>query len=805
MQACSAIRVLELSRGFNVAALCGQLLAGLGATVKSIEPAGGSSLRRQGPLTGDGNSYLFHLLQAGKETLQIAGDWRADHAQISTLVEWADIVLVDQEGDNSVPAFDDLQAVETRWPGKIVCAVSLYGQRSSHPHWRGNELVAEAAGALMSCTGYPERPPVASCLPYALHTCALFAFNGVMTALWERDRSKRGQTLDLAIVDCIVAILGNFLPSYFLSGRAPKRIGNRHTIAAPWNLYPAADGSVVICTGTGGTGWWAKVMAVLGRPELIEDPRYKTEADRVRNVDEVDAILADWTRGRTMATIVEQMTARGVPVSEISTIEAVLADPHYRELRAMVMPSSVRTVGGKPLPAIGTPLKVGTWHNDLKVEHPAAPLPARREPEDDATLRGSGDPGRPGPLAGIRVLEFASRTSVPLAGRLMADLGAEIVKIEPAKGDALRGAGQRLGDSSYLFHINNAGKRSVVIEPTDPQGRQLVLDLVAHADVFIENLAPGSLQKLGLGYEALKTANPRILYCSVNGFGERSSYGGKRALDTVVQAACGLMYMTGYSDHFPVKLGISAIDLTTATAVMAAVLAGLRERRATGVGSHIDLAMADIGVWMTQSRWPQILCAGEHPIRLGNRSHASAPHDLYPTRDEVWVAIAVETQTQWQVLVELINRPELQAAELDDASERLRQRDRIDEAIGRWTGSQTAQAVAELCQGNGVPASVVRDLAGLASDANVSTRHMIVSLNHPAAGTVRLLGNPLALSRTPPVIAQPAPLLGQHTQEILSGWLGLPSDQIAALAAAGTIVMRTEPLPAAATAAAVMI
>lgn len=787
MQACSGIKVLEVGRGFDVAALCGQLFAGLGASVKSVELEVGGVARQQPGAIQEG-SYLSYLLQAGKETLRLENPVGASDPQLEGLIDWADVVLVDRDGGGAPELLADLVAFAARWPAKILCAISLCGAGSSHPTWRGNELIAEAAGALMSCTGYPDRPPVTSGLPYALHTTALFALSGVMAALWERERSARGQTIDLAVVDCIVALLGNFLPSYFLSGRVPQRIGNRHTIAAPWNLYPAADGSVVICTGTGGTGWWAKVMAALGQPDLVDDPRYVTEADRVRNVEEVDAIVSAWTRRRTMAQIVEQMTAQGVPVSEIGTLESVLSDPHYRDLRRMVLPSALRSGGGQALPISGTPLKVGGWYNGAVDEERLPPKARDRScAAAEGRLFGRGERRR-GPLAGLRILEFASRTSVPLAGRLLVDLGAEVVKIEPGKGDALRGAGQRVGGASYLFHINNAGKRSVVIEPSHPNGRRLILDLVGHADVFIENLAPGSLSKLGLDYGALKSANPDIIYCSASGFGERSNYGEKRALDTVVQAACGLMHMTGYPDHFPVKMGISAIDLATAVAVMASVLAGLRERLVTGKGSHIDLAMADIGVWMTQRLWPQMLCAGGHPIRQGNRSAENSPHDIFPTHDGRFVAIAIETDAQWRSLLALMGDGELAGMAAADAATRLREHETITRAVSKWTAASSAERIAEQCQSRGVPAAPVRDLAALVSDPDVTARNMIVNITHPTAGPIRLLGNPIALSRTPPAIAGAAPLLGQHTREILAGWLGLPPEQLQSLSAAGTIV-----------------
>jgi len=751
MRACAGIRIVEVSAGLGAAALCGQLFAGLAGSVELFDFAPKPVNARE--------DYLRSLLHQDKRIAPVADGLEAAVCD-------ADIVIVDRSIAALPDILRDAAQFERRWPCKILCMISLSGADNARSDWIGNELIAEAASALMACNGYPERPAVSSGLPYALHTTGLFAFGAIMTALRARDVSGRGQSIDLSVIDCVTAILGNFLPSYFLSGKVPQRIGNRHTIAAPWNLYPARDGAVVICTGTGGTGWWAKVMAVIGRPDLTDDPRYATEADRVRNVDDVDAIMTVWTRERTMKDIVDQMGKRAIPAGEIATIEMVLEDPHYRALREMVLDDPVTG-----LPRIGNPLKVGAW-----------PEPGGKPKAACVRARPARAACGEEPLAGIRVIEFASRTSVPMAGRLMRDFGADVVKVEPVKGDALRGAGQQIGGSSYLFQINNAGKRSVMIDPTDPRGRDIILALIAEADVFVENLAPGSVEKMGLGPVAAAAVNPGLVYCSVSGFGARSAHGGKRALDTVVQAASGLMHMTGYPDHKAVKLGISAVDLTTATAAMAAILAGLRERDRTGAGMRIDLAMADVGVWMTQAAWPQLVCDGEHPIRLGNRSAIAFPHDIFDTADERAVAIAVLDDRQWTALVALIGDPELDDPRFAAVAGRLENRDAIQAVVSAWVRGRRADAVAETCQAAGVPAAAVRDLADLVADPVTAARSMVVEIDAPEGGRLRLLGNPAKLSRTPPVVAGAAPALGADTPQVLREWLGMDAGAIEALA-----------------------
>ena len=782
MSACAGLRLLEIAEGFGAAALCGQLFAGLGAGVVKIETGQGDPLRAALPSSPDGAAHAFHLANSGKSSVLLAAgaegerDWNKLCAQ-------ADIILIDTAvaRPGFIASPPDLAKL---WPQKIICSIGAFASSSARANWIGDELIIEAMGGLMACTGYPDRPPVMAGVPYSQHVAAMFAFAGISAALWERDRSGAGQSLDLSSVECLITLLGNFMPGYFLSGRSPERIGNRHTIAAPWNLYPASDGEVVICTGTGGEAWWRIITTVIGREELSADERYNKETKRVQRVDEVDEIVGAWTRTQGMADIVALMNDAGIPASEIAPVSAVLADSHYVKTRAML--DFVRDDEGRgPLPVPGLPLKIGAWSPPPV----AAPRLGQRRPVRigaNASRAVSGTSELCGALDGIRILEFGSRTSVPMAARLLGDLGAEIVKIEPPKGESLRNAGQQIGGSSYLFQINNAGKRSLVIDPKNPRGRELILELASKADVWMENLAPGTLDAMGLGFADMRAVNPRLVYCSVTGFGLISEHGRKKALDTVVQAACGLMSVTGHANHHPVKLGISAVDLAAAVGLVGSVIAALRSRNMSGTGSHVDLAMADVGAWITEAAWPSVLAGNEPPARLGNGSVSACPHNLFETRDGL-LALAVETDAQWQALAALTGIGALAEPGLATASGRLARCDEVEDLVGKWLSNHSAGEVAKMLQTNGGPAAPLRSLAQIVDDPESSASGLIVEVEHPLAGRIRLLGNPLHLSRTPPRVSRPAPLLGEHSRAVLTEWLDMPAAGIDTLQAAGVI------------------
>jgi crotonobetainyl-CoA:carnitine CoA-transferase CaiB-like acyl-CoA transferase len=793
--ACERLKVLEVATGFGAAALCGQLLAGLGAEVVKLEPAAGDPLRSAAHPLADGNAYGFHLVNAGKDSTVLRGDAAARAQQLGALIEWADVVIVGETDVRSGIEPDVAAAFApahfgTRWPTCLLCAITTFGRSGARADWTGNELIAQALGGLMACTGYPERPPVRSGTPYAAHVAALFGLQAVLAGLRARSRDGAGQTIDIAVVDCLVALLGNFMPSFFLTGREPKRIGNRHTIAAPWNIYPTKDGYVVICTGTGGSGWWETICSVIGRDDLAHDPRYDKEAKRVERVDEVDAIVGEWTQRHTMAEASAAMTRQGIPVSEINPVETMLAHPHYRTTRALVVEVAVSGTGnGRVAHLAGRPIQVGAWTPATRPGPTLgnwSPPPAR---PGAATKSATAGAARAPSLQGIRVLEFGSRTSAPMAGRMLADLGADVVKIEPRKGESLRGAGQQVGGASYLFHINNGGKRSLVVEHTTDAGRALVLELAAKADVWVENLAPGSLDKLGLGYRDLAAANPRLVYCSISGFGHRSDFADAKAFDTVVQAACGGMFITGYPDHLPVKIGMSSSDLAVGVSVVGAVLAALRERERTGAGMHVDLAMADVGVWMTQNAWPEVFHGSGHPQRTGNRSPDACPHDIYATRDGL-VAIAADDDAMWQRLAGLLGGAALQSdARFATLASRLANVDALDALVGAWARGRNSVAAAAACQGVQVCAAPVQKLREIVEDADVRARRLVLEVDHPLGGRMKVLGNPLRLSGTPTTAGGAAPVLGEHTAEVLREWLRLTGDRIDALRTAGVIAV----------------
>lgn len=398
----------------------------------------------------------------------------------------------------------------------------------------------------------------------------------------------------------------------------------------------------------------------------------------------------------------------------------------------------------------------------------------------------------PLPLEGLRVLDLGISTAGPYSARFLADLGADVIKVEPLTGENSRGLGLRYGGAGYLFHVNNYNKRSLALKVQSPEGQEAFLALVARSDVVIENFAVGTMDSWGIGYEACRVANPSIVYCSAKGFGESGELRNKRAFDTVVQGLAGIMDATGSGDD-PLKGGPSVCDLLTAAASAMATVSAVLDRE-PGQSTFVDTALFDMGAWSLAWLWPT--ATGEAPdvaSRLANGHPHAAPFGSFTCRDgELFVA--VESDAAWRALATVIGGD----ASWDEAARKADQA-RIDSALSRWLERRNRGDAADTLQAAGVPAVPVLTLADVATLPLMQARNLVTEVDHPAFGTVPLLRSPLAAAghKRPP-IRRLQPRLGEHGTEIISA---LPQGEalLERLRAAGALL---EPDPTAQGAAA---
>lgn len=559
--------IVVVERGGRLsAAVAATLLANCGATVIRFEDDAGR------PLSDPAAWHAHPVAREGKQIVTADRDLHARAAQWEALVRSANVVIqsVDVDAAHTVDTpltciFTGLGRDEPSTP---------YGARAAD-EWR-----LQALCGVMAVSGHPGKAPQMTSTPMLeLWT----GINGAtsIAAMLRTGQSNPGVVLDLAIFDTAMSLLGTFHNSAILSPARIFREGCRHPLIAPWNSYPTADGRIVVCTTT--NEHWKRIANLMGFAELAEDPRFALMPDRVAHIDEVDAHISRWTTARSTAQALELLAGIAIPSGEIATIPDMIAaqrtQGHIRE---------VPTNSGAPLiyPAPIVDL-------DFAPEH-AAPRPS------PVTPAGNGKP-----LDGIRVIEIGPYTAGPFTGRLLASLGAEVIKIEPPEGEVSRKWTPSFGGLSGYYHNYNAGKKCLRLDLRNEAQANRLWSLLEGSQVVIQNLSPGALARAGFGYDAVRARVPGIVYCSISGFGAIASP--RPAVDTIVQAASGIMALVGNDactrEEMLLKSGISVADLIAANQSALSIVTALTHRDKSGQGCHIDTSMLRALAWLTQLEW----------------------------------------------------------------------------------------------------------------------------------------------------------------------------------------------------------
>ncbi len=398
-------------------------------------------------------------------------------------------------------------------------------------------------------------------------------------------------------------------------------------------------------------------------------------------------------------------------------------------------------------------------------------------------------------LEGVKVVDFTQFEAGPSCTETLAWLGAEVVKIEnPLTGDPGRRLrpGQPDNDPWY-FHQFNANKKSLTLNLKSPRGLEIVKSLLKQADVTVENMAPDTIGRLGLGYDVVKAINPGIIYCRVKGFGIGSPFEKSLAFDMIAQAAGGPMSVTGEPGRKPVKPGPSFGDTGTGMLMAISILAALYRRQKTGQGRRLEVAMQDAMIHYMRVPFSRTQQNGQAMPRAGAKiAGATTPCDLYPCKpggpnDWVYVYTSRANPEHWRRLLKVIGREDLVGdARYDTMDARAEREAEVDELIASWTRTHTKEEAMQIIGAAGVPAGAVFDTLELMNDPSLDARGIMQTVQHPTSGAVKMPAWPVRFDGTPPRV-KPSPLLGQHSAEVLSGWLGMSPPEIAALRQEGIV------------------
>jgi crotonobetainyl-CoA:carnitine CoA-transferase CaiB-like acyl-CoA transferase len=751
------VHVVELS-GTYAAGFPGRLLQGYGARVQRLEWDGPT------PITDDERLYLH----TGKESLPAT--------KLHKALKDANIIVSDLQPYQLEQLGIDWRKQHGASPRQVIVSAAAFGLQGPYANMQHTNATAFALGGIMGLTGDAQRSPLLTGGNHAYALAGLHAFAAAVTGWVGVQRHQRGQLVDISGQECAAGMLEYYGPMTAFNGTKVTRLGNQ--TRATWAVYPCADG-------------WAGVFALarqvpalfalLNDPELDEF-RFRDPLQRLlpENEEELTVKLYLYFADKTMAELRDISLATRVPIGTATTPLDLLSSVGLRErgffdwLETGTDSGVASQVPGRPFPGFG-------WRT-------VSPTPAETtaSPSDQNSVVSTNSEA-PRPLDGLRVLDLTMMWAGPFATLRMAEMGAEVIKIEsPSAWDNIRTLIDQPGiedpwNSAFYFNAYNRDKRSLTLDLAQPAGRELLLRLAANADVLIENYRADVLDKLGLAPAILHAANPKLVVLSMAAFGKTGPDASYVGFGPVIELMSGLASLSGYGDGEPFKTGLSYGDPVAGTAGVAAIAIGLLALQRSEVGCHIDLAQREVAMTLIGEAFVAA-SRGETPVHRGVRSDRFAPQGAYrATGEDQWVVLSVRSDAEWGNLCDVINLKvdsPLRAYELND---RLMNHDQIDVVINEWMQTRDPQLAMETLQNKGIPAGRVLDTTSILEDPQLNDREYWIEIPHPQMPLYRQQGSmwPLATARSAP--RRHSPLFGEHNNEILKGELGLTDDQLAEL------------------------
>jgi crotonobetainyl-CoA:carnitine CoA-transferase CaiB-like acyl-CoA transferase len=819
-------RVLDLSNERGL--LCGHMLAQLGADVVQVEPPGGSSARREGPFTDDGDSLYWAAFASGKRSIVCDLDTDAGRATLQRLLRETDFLIESCEPGELAARGFSVEAVRALNPALIHVSITPFGSAGPKASYAATDITVWAAGGPLLPSRDGARPPLRISVPQAFLNAAADAAAGALIAHMARLQSGRGQHVDVSAQQCAaLSTLATTLAapfrhegfSVFDAASAPKKdkkkeldlsgSGSR-TRRSKWQVK---DGLVEMHLGIGpasgrftnnlfrwlhsenacdadiATWDWVALPQRILADEITED-----DLERARN--QVADFLARFTKNELMQIAME----RTILCAPIATTRDLLDSPQLaaRQFYEAVTDAKGRTLTlpGRfaagvdagfaalgPAPALGahTQAVIDTWTRERKTSAPVA--------------SGAGD----APLNRLKVLDLAWVVAGPVIGRALADFGATVIRVESSKRiETARMMGpfpdgkldpQRSG----LFENCNAGKLGLTLNLASEEGRAVVRDLVKWADVVIESFSPGQMQSWGLGYAQLRELNPQLIMLSTSLMGQTGPWANFAGYGNVGAAVSGYQAIVGWPDALPCGPFGPYTDFVGPRFSLVSLLAALDHRDRTGAGCWLDVSQAEAGIQFLAPQIADCALSGRVVTPQGNRDPAMAPHGVFPClpaapNQEGWVAIAARSDDEWQRLAQVIGGNALEKdARFIDCTARKHNEDALEAIIAAWTQTQSPLAIEARLQQLGIPAHNVASSADMVADPQLQLRQHFVSLPHALMGTTHFESARYQLDATPARYQRPAPHFGRDNTYVLSEVLGYDSARIAALNDAGIL------------------
>ena len=797
MSALSNLRVIEIGSA-AAASYCARMFADFGADVIKIEPSAGDALRLTTPLTPNGASAWFAFLNAGKSSRVLQP---ADGDALMTLLVDCDVLIDGRGVDRSDCPDIDLAACRKANPGLVHVDISWFGHEGPYNDFNMSDVVCRALAGLNKLTGPEDGPPINAPDFQTGIFAGLWSYVAATSALVARHETGLGRALQLSIYESCIAIGEYLMFESWSKGEVMQRIGvNRFWPTHPVGIYESKDGWLGVTTVT--PAQWMAFCDMLGLTELRNDATLTMGVDRLARVQFVEQQFIPKLKEKTAQEWFAEGLTRKIPIVPVPSVSDVIASDERRVRGAIVpvtigegahqergmMPGSMSRLRGTPPQAGGKVPAIGEAQTRTAL---------KRMP-----VTGNGET-RALPLTGVRVVDFSMGWAGPLCTRTLADLGADIIKIESIQyADWWRGVDRReayIREREYekvpRFTMMNRNKRGITLDLSRPQGVALAKRLVETADIVVDNYSVDVLPKLGLGYDVLSRINPSLVMMSMSAFGTGSAFRDCRAYGSTLEQGSGVPSVVGEPDGPPTMQHTAFGDPTGGLNGASAVLTALLHARATGQGQFIDLSQIEC---MIPYAAPWIVAQsvdGQEPTRYGNAHPDHAPHGCFPCKaDNSWIAIAVTSDAMWPRLARAIGFAD--DATLATAAGRRARHGEIAATISAWTSLREADDAMIELQAAGVAAGVLRAPIEMLGDRQLQARRFVQQVDRDFIGRHPEPSLPFRAGDRPYPIRAAAPTLGQHNEDVLKGILGLSDSEIDTLVQ-DAIIGTEIPLPVA--------
>jgi crotonobetainyl-CoA:carnitine CoA-transferase CaiB-like acyl-CoA transferase len=795
MGALSHLRVVEIGSA-AATSYCARLFADFGASVSKVEPPQGDPLRRTAPLTPKGQSASFAFLNYNKSSVVLDSGDAGASARLTELIGGCDILIDGRDVDAAdCPAFD-LAALKRGNPGLIHLEASWFGHPGPYAEYHATDSTIRALTGLIKLVGPVDGPPLHAPDFQTGVLAGLWGFISAASSVLSRTHDGRGRTSSLSIFESTIAVTEYIMFEAFARGDIMRRIGlNRFWPTFPVGIYETKQGWLGVTTVT--PAQWRAFCDMLELHELRDDATLFLGVDRLARMEEIESQFAPKLKQRSAQEWFAEGRKRKIPIVPVPSVRDLIGDEE-KKARGAIVPITIGGETGLTCGSMqrltGTPPRRGGI-----VPAIGEALPAIADSSDGAAGAAIAAPRRANrlPLEGVRVIDFSMGWAGPICTRTLADLGADVIKIEAIQyPDWWRGVDRRpayvldqMYEKSVRYCIMNRNKRGITLDLTRPQGLDLAKRLLADADVAVDNYSVEVLPKLGLGYDVLSKNNPKLVMMSMSAFGADSIHRDCRAYGSTLEQASGLPSVVGDPGGPPVMSHTAFGDAVGGLNGCAAVLIALIHAGRTGRGQFIDLAQIECMMpfaapWITVHS-----IDGKEPVKYGNRHPDFVPHGCFPCAgSDNWIVVAASSDAMWAKLAGLLDRADWAADEnLKRACGRRAIEREIEAAIAGWTSTRSAhQAMAEL-QAAGVASGVARLPVELLQDPQLHARGFIQEIDRAFIGRHPQPSMPFRETDQPFAIRSAPPTLGEHNREILAGILGLSNAQIDQLARDGII------------------